>query len=552
MSATTMLMIFAGLVCTGQALFAFGVSSRTFEVMVLGRVIFGAGGESLEVATSRITTDWFKGRGLGFAMSLHLSMARIAAASNDNLSPWLAEHTSTPTAVWFGFIVCLLSSVCAFAMIYLDRPTSRFAAGVVVEMDSSHRKRQKRRLGTEDERQPLLVNDANGTQSRRASVEDGCLGSPLVDRGSLDYDGVSEEEYDEEDETVHFSQLRGLSWSFWMLCLATIGLYGSSVPFFHICTDFFQQKWYPNDSQRAGMVMSIPDLVSAVGSPLCGLFIDRFGHRSTLLPISGVLVLITHAILCWTDITPIIPMSILGIAYSIFASALWTCVPYLVGNHQIATAYGLVAVALNLSLALFPLAVARIRNAHPETFVEVEIFFMVLSFAAIILSLGLYAIDARNGWVLKHHRHAPRSGLGGKPSEGSFSEADGDLEEEAYGSMDEDDLTIKVVGDGVIVPAPHTHIHHHHHHHRSSGPADRRCRCAEDNGRKSPVPSVMDRWPHDAGPQSSKRRMSRSPSRRERNGNGSTIHREELYRRAGRYSGEDDENSGAGDSGDSG
>ncbi|KAI9100660.1 major facilitator superfamily domain-containing protein [Phlyctochytrium arcticum] len=541
-----------GLLVDRQALFALGVQTRVFNLMLVGRMVFGAGGESLEVATSRITTDWFKGRGLGFAMSLHLSMARIAAASNDNFSPWLAERTSTAVATWFGFIVCLGSAACGAGMIHLNRPTSRVIAGVQLENQDQRPKRIRHRSVTRrrdrdsspvksepTEHSPLLATDNSPTYRRISAMSDQSDSyyhdSPTNADGFYPIRGVNhnasalsqtspfgkiqieddsaegfgteseEEEYDEEDETVHCSQLRGLSWSFWMLCLATIGLYGSSVPFFHICTAFFQHKWYPGDSQMAGTVMSIPDIVSAVGSPLCGLFIDYYGHRSTLLPIAGVLVLITHALLCWTTITPIFAMSILGVAYSVFASALWTCVPYLVGSHQIATAYGLVAVALNMSLALFPLVVARIQNVYPDSFEEVLMFFMALSVLAIALSCGLYISDARNGWILtKVHKIGARGAAdegndeddtGSLTSSPAHSIVDGELEtqrsllreEEAdfekrerrrrrrTGGGEDEDVTVKVVGDGVLVPAPHTHIrhHHHHHHHHATSPSAR-------------------------------------------------------------------------------
>ncbi|KAJ3149710.1 hypothetical protein HDU86_006887 [Geranomyces michiganensis] len=500
LSATTMLLVFMTFVCVGQTIFAAGISAKSFPVMVLGRIMFGAGGESLEVATSRITTEWFRGRGLGFAMSLHLSMARIAAASNDNFSPWLAETFSTPFAGWFGLFVCGCSFACAVAMIYLDRPASRAIAGVTSDAPRPKQKKRRSYHGTTDaqERQPLLsdhrpdfqldvgtpsfgdpprhvdyhVSTTYETLSRTSNAAD--TASFLIKDGETSTMASDEKDgYDEEDEHVHFSQLRGLSWSFWVLCLVTIGLY-----------DMFQQKWYNGDMQKAGMVMSIPDIVSAIGSPLCGLFIDRYGHRATLLPFAGVLILITHALLGWTMLSPIIAMTILGLAYSIFASALWTCVPYLVGSHQIATAYGLVAIALNVSLALFPLAVAHIRSAAPETFVPVEAFFILLCLVSIFLSTMLCIVDERSGGVLRHvsfpatdssdvnlpdvsdddaDESSPLRHRGGRQSPGG-----------GYDSEDEH-TTVRVIGDGVIVPSARTHIHHNHSRHHVA--AGEHCTC---------------------------------------------------------------------------
>lgn len=173
-------------------------------------------------------------------MSLHLSMARIAAASNDNLSPWLSDKVSTPFAVWFGGIVCLMSFFCAIAMIYLDRPASREAAGVIVDVPSRRKDRGRSTaeertalLGEESETMsPLYIHQRDELESDGAPpkpvTRDGEIGADIIVEDAQEADTLLEEDYDEEDETIHFSQLRGLSWSFWMLCLATIGLYGRS------------------------------------------------------------------------------------------------------------------------------------------------------------------------------------------------------------------------------------------------------------------------------------------------------------------------------------
>ncbi|KAJ3292336.1 hypothetical protein HK104_005359 [Borealophlyctis nickersoniae] len=459
--------------------------------MAFGRVLFGLGGESLEVAQARITTDWFQGRALAFALGLNLSASRIATAANDNLSPWIAGRLGTPWAGWMGCVMCLGSLGSGVAMVYLDSEKSRAKAGVI----------------NYDERKPLLPGSGDGISTEHHHVKQSPTSDPagavLGKRTSIGSvttltveleDDTESVEYVEEDETVHFEQIKGLSMSFWFLCLATITLYGSAVPFFHICTDFFQQKWYPGDSQKAGMVMSIPDLVSAVGSPLCGLYVDRYGHRGTLLPIAGLLTFITHAVMCFTSITPIIPMTILGVSYSVFASALWPCVPYLVGRHQIATAYGFVTVALNLSLAVFPLVVAQVRNAHPENFTYVEYFFMGLSLVSVAVSIGLNVLDSRNGSVLsKSHRHVASV----RVQDEGVDETSPLLGRNHRGGSESGDLTVKVVGEGMLIPSPHTYIHHRHHHHHHDGTSaagsqlSRSCNCAEDNGGWDSVPGSV-------------------------------------------------------------
>ncbi|KAI8809405.1 major facilitator superfamily domain-containing protein [Cladochytrium replicatum] len=585
---TFTLLGFSSLVCLGQFLFALGIALKHFQLMLVGRVVFGLGGESLEVAQARITTDWFKGRALAFALGLNLSFARVATALNDNLSPWLVGPADeneeskrgmvwslvnkavefggmlrdglsrTPVAGWFGLGVCLLSFACSAALVYLDRPASRIAAGVAVDnADDCDEENQKISNAVishddmdadndgrsvlfhvedqdvdeedsieEESSRPLLSVPESMSATTSSSTYVGVPGKKQylqlalkvsrnefigeTEGSSDENDSYASEEYDVEDETVHLRC--GFSLSFWLLCLTTIALYATAVPFFHICTDYFQQKWFPGDYQTAGLVMSIPDLISAVGSPLCGILVDRHGHRSTVLPLAGLMLFATHALLCFTTLTPFFSMTVLGIAYSVFASALWPCVPYLVGRHQIATAYGFMTVSLNFSLFVFPLVVARIRNtdeasSDPADFTNVEYFFMGMSLIATALAVLLNVCDwAWNDGVLAKVQQT-YSGDGTDSNDVITGPGDVDSleylieaesvhetalaspqdEEEpssprgpsraaskrrrkvrvdqltSFHDLLEDDWTVKVVGEGIAVPVPHTYVHHHHH-----------------------------------------------------------------------------------------
>jgi len=64
------LVVFAFTILVGQTLFMIGGYTKTYWFMILGRVIFGLGGECLGVSISTITTQWFKGRELNLAIQL--------------------------------------------------------------------------------------------------------------------------------------------------------------------------------------------------------------------------------------------------------------------------------------------------------------------------------------------------------------------------------------------------------------------------------------------------------------------------------------------------
>lgn len=149
--------------------------------------------------------------------------------------------------------------------------------------------------------------------------------------------------------------------------------------------------------------MALPDIISAVGSPLGGFAIDqlskrRNGHmvRAVFLPISGILLMCVHLMMGFTSIPPVYALSVLGISYSIFGAALWPLVPQLVTNHALlGTAYGVSAVGLNISLTVVPMIVSQILSYGSYQYVQ--IWFVSLSIVGIMLSIAVGVIEYKRG-----------------------------------------------------------------------------------------------------------------------------------------------------------
>ncbi|KAG0053232.1 hypothetical protein BGZ83_001470 [Gryganskiella cystojenkinii] len=403
LSASRMLILFSLCICLGQGIFSLGVSMKSIGWMVVGRFIFGVGGECLEVAQAKITTDWFKSRWLGFALGLNLSSARIATALNDNLSPAIAKlygenglggGKGVVGASWAGFAVCGMSLICGCALAYLDKAPSRIKAGVRLDARDRKERDEAKMRSRKDNiigRQALsLSSDSTVTMSSEAMEEE---------------EEIEKEDEMAEDDQMLYSEVFTLQTNFWILCLCCISLYGAVVPFIHISSDFLQRKWYMKNPTRAGAVMSIPDVVSSVGSPICGFLVDKFGHRARYIPLSAIFLIWAHAQLGFTMITPVIAMVVLGFAYSLFASVLWPCIPFLVKDHQLGTAYGLVTIALNISLTVFPMMVASILAKTRGSYPIVEGLFITLAAVGLGLSLLLNLLDHRQGGYLQQGDH---------------------------------------------------------------------------------------------------------------------------------------------------
>jgi MFS family permease len=79
------LMIFGVLCMVGPAITA---SSGTLAVMAAGRLIFGMGAESLNVAVTAALARWFKGKELSFAFGINLTICRLGSFAALNSPTW--------------------------------------------------------------------------------------------------------------------------------------------------------------------------------------------------------------------------------------------------------------------------------------------------------------------------------------------------------------------------------------------------------------------------------------------------------------------------------
>ena len=99
------LMIFGVLCMIGPAITA---SSGHLSVMAIGRLIFGMGAESLNVAVTAALARWFKGKELSFAFGINLTICRLGSFAALNSPTW----ARAAYANWrWPFLIALAFSV---------------------------------------------------------------------------------------------------------------------------------------------------------------------------------------------------------------------------------------------------------------------------------------------------------------------------------------------------------------------------------------------------------------------------------------------------------
>lgn len=101
--------------------------------------------------------------------------------------------------------------------------------------------------------------------------------------------------------------------------------------------------------------------MSAGLSPILGFVIDKIGKRAVFITISSVLVSIAcffSAMLPNYDSPNFIclgPLILVGFGYSIYASALWSSIPYIVQPRTIGSAFGMVTSLQACGLVVAPI-----------------------------------------------------------------------------------------------------------------------------------------------------------------------------------------------------
>ena len=89
-------------------------------------------------------------------------------------------------------------------------------------------------------------------------------------------------------------------------------------------------------------------MVSAIASPFFGFLIDKTGKNVSWVLVSLAVSLIAHGLLAFTHLNPYLAIIMLGVAYSILASALWSLPALLVPDLLLGTAFGIMQVTLIL------------------------------------------------------------------------------------------------------------------------------------------------------------------------------------------------------------
>ncbi|NIM18931.1 MAG: MFS transporter [Candidatus Latescibacteria bacterium] len=269
------------------------VLTGKLAIMASGRLIFGIGAESLIVAVTTALARWFKGKELSFAFGVNLTIARLGS--------------------------------------YLALRSPSWA-----------------KAAFENWQWPLLISVIFGTL---------CIVGPLIywvmeDRAMKRY---TMREVGATDK-VTFSELFGLGRSYWYVVLLCVTFYSAIFPFQTFAIKFFQEA-HGSTREVAGSLSALITLFAMICTPIFGYLVDRVAKRSLFMMFGSLLLVPVYLMMAYADISLWVPMSMMGIAFSLVPAVLWPSVAYIVEERRLGTAYGLMTMIQNIGLFGFNLII---------------------------------------------------------------------------------------------------------------------------------------------------------------------------------------------------
>jgi MFS family permease len=125
--------IYVFLILLGSIITSMG-AGKSFIVMLIGRMIFGVGSEATLLVTNKVIARWFKGKELGFAYGLNITVMRLGTVLAFNTSVQIADSTGTwRWSVWAGAIVMFVCFVLFLVYLVIDKDVDKDIKGGVEE-----------------------------------------------------------------------------------------------------------------------------------------------------------------------------------------------------------------------------------------------------------------------------------------------------------------------------------------------------------------------------------------------------------------------------------
>ncbi|MBN1118736.1 MAG: MFS transporter [Bacteroidales bacterium] len=273
--------------------------SGNFIVILAGRFLLGLGAEPLIVAITVALAKWFKGKELGFALGVNLFIARAGSYAAD----WSPTWGKTIYEMGWQpalYMASIIGALCAIG-------------GIIYYLIEKY------------------------TQKKFILGEGG------------------------ETDKLELKTLFNFSPSFWYVVILCVTFYSAIFPFRGFAPTFFVEA-HGVSHQLAGQLNSMVIVASMFATPFIGLLIDKIGKRALMMFIGSIIILPVYLLLAYGNLNLFIPVTMMGIAFSLIPAVMWPSVAYIVEEKKLGKAYALMTLIQQIGVAFFAYLLGKLND----------------------------------------------------------------------------------------------------------------------------------------------------------------------------------------------
>ncbi|MGC2253723.1 MAG: MFS transporter [Candidatus Acidiferrales bacterium] len=144
--------------------------------------------------------------------------------------------------------------------------------------------------------------------------------------------------------------------SFWLIAALCFTFYGCIFPF-----ETFGQKFLIEarhvSPQTAALLVGMEPFFSLIGMPIFGLLVDRYARRSLLMMFGSLLIVPVFPMLGYTNISPVVPLAMMGVAFALVPAVMWPALVYVVDKSRLGLANGMLDSVQQFGLVIINLLI---------------------------------------------------------------------------------------------------------------------------------------------------------------------------------------------------
>ncbi len=325
------MMVGTAIVCLAGILLT--ALSPDFTGMASGRLLFGIGAETFNIATLTAVVKYFSGRNLAFAVGASIAVGRAGAFSADMSPTWFAsayaEGWQPPLII--ATLLAAMSVAAALGYWWLDHQRGHA--------------------------------DPNATPASRR----------LLLRGILSFGPA-----------------------YWYLLVLCVLWYSVIFAFRSTFSIKYFQHAHGLELAAAGAINAWVFLAALFATPAFGWLCDRIGRYAPMLAFGALLLPIAIAVMAMSDGSLWIGTVLIGVSFSLVPAVMWPLTAKLVPQTRLGTALGLMWVVQNAGMAGANLVAGWLNDTYrasalnPAGYQPMMLYFFLSSALGFVFALMLW------------------------------------------------------------------------------------------------------------------------------------------------------------------